>query len=762
MPKVSPIQNNFGAGEISPLLKGRVDIDRYPQALETCLNFIPTVQGGLIRRSGTEFISEVKTSAKATRLVRFEFSTTQAYILEFGDQYIRFYRNYGQIQTAGNAYELTSPYLEADLFELNFAQSADVLYIVHADYAPRKLSRTGHTAWTLATIIFAEGPYLPVNITTTTLTPSAATGTITLTASSVTGINNDTGFQTTDVGRLIRLLEGTQWGWVQILSRSSTTEVSAFVVWTLVNTSPKTNWRMGLWSGTTGYPSNVVFHEDRLSFAGTPEAPQRIDMSRSGDYQTFSPTDADGTVADSHALSFTFNSTDVNVIRWQLSDEKGLMVGTVGGEWIVRPSSQSEALTPTNITAKRSTTYGSANLQAIQVGKAGLFVQRAGRKIREISYYYEVDGFRAPDLTILSEHITATGIKEMAHQKEPQPILWAVRNDGALLGLTYERDVDAFKVGWHRHWVGGVSDAAGSPAEVESIAVIPSQDGEREDLWMVVKRRINGGTERYIEYMTMLFDDETEQKDAFFVDCGLTYDDPKTITGISKADPCVITAANTFSNGDKILVTGVTGMTAVNGESYLVQSASTASFQITDLSGDAIDSSAFDAYVSGGEVRKYVSTISGLTHLEGEVVDLLADGAVQPSKTVSSGSITLTTSATTVHIGYGYESDMKMLRLNAGAADGTALGKTQRIHRVSIMLHRTLGLKMGMSFDDMDTLIFRTGADALTRAPALFTGIRQETIDGDYNTENQICLRQDQPLPCMILAVMPQMHTQDR
>lgn len=764
MPKVSPIQTNFSAGEFSPLLKGRVDIDRYQAGLDTCLNYMPTLQGGLVRRSGTEFIAEVKDSTKATRLLAFEFSVTQAYILEFGDQYIRFYRNYGQIQSGGGAYEISSPYLEADLFDISIAQSADVLYICHPDYEPRELTRTGHTSWTLSTTSFLDGPYLPINNTATTLTPSAASGSgVTITASSVNGINNDTGFQSTDVGRIIRMREGSTWGWCTITAYTSTTQVTVTVNSTLTNTNAKTFWRLGVWSDTTGYPSTVTFHEDRLSFAGVTDYPQRIDMSETGEYNSFPPSELDDTVIDSNALSFTFNATDVNVVRWLLSDEKGLVVGTVGGEWIVRPSSTLEALTPANITAKRSTTYGSANIQAIQVGKSGLFVQRAGRKVREITYFFDVDGFRATDLTILAEHVTESGIVEMAHQKEPQPLLWCVRTDGTLAGLTYERDVDSFKAGWHRHVLGGESDAAGTQTKVESVAVIPSQDGTREDLWLVVNRYIDGATVRYIEYLTPIFDDSIEQKDAFFLDSGLTYDDPYAISAATQADPCVLTVTgHPYSDGDKILVLGVKGMTELNTESYLVANSTTNTFEITDLEGNDIDSTAFTAYVSGGFTRKYVTNISGLDHLEGQVIDILADGAVQPSKTVSSGSVSLTTSATTVHFGLGYNSDGKMLRLNAGAADGTAIGKTRRIHRVAFMFHRSLGLKIGLDFSDLDQLTFRTTADALSRAPALFTGIRSETLEADYDFENQICFRQDQPLPSMILAIAPQLHTQDR
>lgn len=845
MPKVSPMQTSFGGGEFSPLLNGQVDLDRYRQALEKCLNYIPSLQGGLVRRSGTKYVASTKTAGSAARLVAFEFSTTQAYILEFGDQYIRFYRNNGQIQSGLSAYEISTPYAAADLFQLRFTQSADVLYITHPSYAPRTLSRTGHTAWTLAEIDFLDGPYLPNNTTRYGITPSAATGTgitltvdnsvfvtgaanngsgaIRITASShgfstgervhisgVTGTTEANGywnitvitantfdligstfanaysaggtvytamFDTNDVGRLIRFREGSTWGYVKITAVTSGGVATADVKSTLTNTNKKTNFRLGVWSGYVGYPAVVTFHEDRLFFAGATSNPQRLDGSVTAEYANFAPSATDGTVSATNALSFTFNANDVNVVRWIISDEKGLLAGTAGGEWLVRPSSSGEALTPTNITAKRSTKYGSANVQALQVGKSVLFVQKAGRKVRELTYFFDADGFRATDVTLLAEHVTQTGINEMAVQNEPQPILWCVRDDGYLAACTYERDVDTFKVGWHRHLLGGSADAAGSHAVVESAAVIPSADGTRNEVWFIVQRYVDGAVVRHIEYMMPIFDDTTEQKDAFFVDAGLTYDAPITITGITRANPAVITAnSHGLLNGDKVLLSDILGLadpedeedepeSRLNGISVLVKNKTANTFEITDLDGNNIDTSStseYTAYVSGGKARLYVSAISGLDHLEGETVDILADGAVQPSKVVTSGEVELDVRATTVHVGFGYKSDGKMLRLNAGAADGTAIGKTQRTHRIGIMLHRSLGLKIGPSFTDLTTLTFRKASDAMSRAPALFTGILSEEFEGDYDFENQFCWRQDQPLPSMVLALMPQMHTQDR
>ncbi len=760
MPRVAPLQANFNKGEISPLVYGRVDIDPYKAALGRCYNGVPIVQGPWTRRPGTRFVNQQKDQSKVGRVVPFQFSVTQAYILLFEENVIRIFKdnaivtatpqnitaisksspatvtysgadtyangdpilitgvagmtevnnrefivanvnagantfqlsgvdstNYTTYTSGGTVAEIievTTTYAEADIPYLKFAQSADTLYITHPSYAPRKLTRTSHTTWTLTTITFLDGPYLSTNTTSTTLTPSAATGTgVTLTASAVTGINGGAGFASTDVGRLIRIKEGSVWGYVRITGWTSTTVVTVDVVNTLTNTSAKSTWRMGEWSGTSGYPAAVTFFEDRLFFAGCTDTPQRIDGSKTGDYENFAPSDTAGAVADDNAVAFTLNANDVNVIRWLADDEKGLIVGTVGGEWIVRPSASSEALSPTNIKATRPSSNGSANHQPVRAGKSLLFINRSKRKLRELAYVFEVDGFRAPDMTTLSEHITSPGITQLAYQQNPQSIVWSIRSDGVLVGFTYEREQQV--LGWHWHELGGYSNAGGTAAPViESIAVIPSADGTRDELWMTVKRYIDGGTKRYVEYMTQFDNEDIAQEDCVYVDCSLVYDSTAT------------------------------------------------------------------------------TTITGLWHLEGQTVTLLVDGATHPTKTVSSGSITLERSGSVVQIGYGYNSEGETLRPEAGAADGTAQGKKQRTHRLMARVNRTLGIQFGPDFDNMHRPPTRAAGDDAGSAVALYTGDMEIDWEGDYTYENVIAWRCDQPLPATILALMPQLHTQDR
>lgn len=521
MPRATWIQTDFTSGEWSPLTYGRVDTPKYKSALATCLNYVPTAQGALIRRPGTKYVAEVKNSANAVRLIPFEYSDTQAYILEFGPSYIRFYTNDAQLLSGGSPYEVATTYTAGQINDIAYAQSADVLYIVHPAHPPRKLVRNGPLSWTLSVISFNDGPYLNTNTTSTTLTSSVAgPGAATVTASSTTGINGGSGFLTTDVGRMIRLKSGSNWGWGTITARASTTSISVNWV-TAVGTTAATTWRIGVWGDTTGYPRAVCFNQDRLVFAGATSYPNRIDGSVTSDYENFSPTDQTGVVVDSNAYGFALNDVKQNVINWLRSDEWGLLAGTASAEWVIAASTTQVALTPTNVSAKQTTTYGSSNVTPVRVGKSTLFVQRTQRKIREMNYQFTLGTFQAPDISLTSEHLTTSGIKQLAAAKAPQPIVWVVTNAGALVGILYDKDVDI--IGWSNHQLGGYSDAAQTlPPVVESVAVIPSPDTTRDQVWVAVKRYINGGTFRSVELMTKFWENGDTLTGAYFVDCGAT------------------------------------------------------------------------------------------------------------------------------------------------------------------------------------------------------------------------------------------------
>lgn len=732
MPRATWGQTNFNGGEWSPFVYGRINLEKYKTALQVCENYVPTAQGMLTRRPGTKYVAAVKDSTAKTRLQRFEFSTTQAYVLEFGNNYIRFFANDGQLNisapsayngatayvigdlvaqggvnyyciaaTTGNAppnatywypltgtiYEIPTTYATADLFNLNFTQSADTLYIVHPSYAPMKLQRFGATNWKLTALSFLDGPYLTTNATTTTLTLSAVGpgAGITVTASAVTGINGDTGFKASDVGRQLRFKSGANWGWGTITAFTDTTHVTMTVTSAPSSAVASTTWRLGLYNSANGYPSAVTFHEDRLVFGGCTQYPQRLDGSNSSDYENMAPSAADGTVAANNAYSFSLNANTVNAIRWLASDERALLVGTAGGEWIVRASDNTSAISATNVVAKQSTKFGSANVAPAQVGKSTLFIVRSGKKMRELAYVFTVDGFQAPDMTLVAEHVTGAGLSQLAVTTLPYPVVWGVRADGQLVGFTYEREQEV--AGWHRHVIGGYSNAGQSAAAiVESVAAIPYTDGSRDEVWVIVNRYINGATKRYVEVMSKWWENGDALADGIFVDGALTY------SGVS------------------------------------------------------------------------ASTLSGLSHLEGQSVTVLAGGATHPNVTVTSGQITLSRSVTKAQIGLGYNSTARTMAIEAGAADGVAQGKKQRVFKVMMRLWQSLGLQLEATKNSTTAWVdqtFRKAGDPMDSAPPIFSGIKVWNYEGTFTEGPTVAFRQNLPLPSNVSLLVARIDTED-
>ena len=749
MARVAVQLTNFTGGELSPRLDGRNDLAKYSSGCKTLQNMIVYPHGSAARRPGTNFVAEVENSAEKTRLIPFEFSTTQTYILEFGNEYIRFYKDGGAILEsnktitgitqadpgvvsitahgfsngdtvvisgvvgmtqvngkrfkvanvntndfelqdidgvdvdttsftaytsggiANRVYQIATTYLTADLFQIKYAQSADVMYLCHPDYSVKKLSRTGHTSWTITEVDFTNGPYLDDNITAVTLSSSAHTvGTaIDLTASAAT-------FASTDVGRLVSF----RTGYGEITAFTSSTAVTWTIIKDTGSGSSSVDWALGAFSDTTGYPSCVTFYEQRLVFAGTTNQPQTLFFSRSGDYENMDENRG-GTVASDDAMIYTIASNQVNVIQ-SLKATRTLIILTSGGEFTLNSDSTGTAVSPTNINIKKQSNYGASNIDALSVGNATLFVQRAKRKLRELAYNFDTDGYVAPDMTILAEDVTLSGLDELTYQQEPHSIIWGIRGDGILVGLTYQRSEQV--VAWHQHKLGG-SFGATTHGIVESVISISGNSYNRTDedqLWVIVKRTINGTTRRYVEYFTPFqFDSSLTQFQ--FVDSALAY------------------------------------------------------------SGSA------------------TSTLTGLDHLEAQSVRVIANGATHPDKTVSSGSITLDRTTTAAKVGLAYTSTLQTMRLDVGSQDGTSQGKTKRIFDVTLRFYETVGAKVGPDLNNLEEIPFRSSAAPMDVAVPLFTGDKKIEFRGNFETDGYLFVVQDQALPMTLLSLYPRLITND-
>lgn len=803
MSRASPAITALNAGELSPTLDGRIDLAKYAHGAKRCENFIPLVQGPVTRRGGTYYVAGIKDQTKRTWGLRFEFSATQAFVLEFGDGYVRFFTNHGQLLVSGvsawvtstaysigdlvsesgvnyycqvahtsgtfatdlgngnwypltgDIYEIPSPYTTANLTTalglcaLDVEQSGDVLYIANkfGTVIQKKLTRLGNTNWVFSDYDPNQGPFLELNSGSTTIQASAQTGSVTLTASAAL-------FASTDVGRLVRLESedldvkpwetnlayvtndlarfdgktykalnsatsgtsppihgqghafdgktGVQWeyqdaayGVARITGFSSSTSVTASVVQDINNglnqlpanvvSAATPRWQLGAWSETTGYARSVAFWGPRLWWASKPDVP-RLFGSVPDDPENMSP-DFFGEIRADNAISRRLQSRQVNDIEW-LEGGSQLLVGTSGGEFVVGPITTSEPLGPTNVQIVRQSQNRSRSVQPVGVGTSVLYAQRAGRKLLAMDFAIERDSFVSNDVAVLADRITRSGIIDMAYQSEPHSIVWVVLSSGALRGFTIDQLQDV--TGWHRHPIGGVFGTG--QAVVEWATTIPNPAGDGEELWLCIKRTINGATTRYVEYMKPAWvgddDDGTTgdaEEDAFYVDSGLTYD------GVE------------------------------------------------------------------------VSSISGLTHLVGQTVQILGDGAAQPDRVVdNSGAISLQTPASVVHVGLGYTSRLVPMRIETGSSEGTSQGKIKRVFGAVVRFLDTLGGKMGRYGDTLDNLSFRNPSTPMGSGATFSSGDQVVRFGGDFDRDGLIEIIQDQPLPMTVVAIFPKVKVSDK
>lgn len=521
-----------------------------------------------------------------------------------------------------------------------------------------------------------------------------------------------------------------------------------------------TAFRLGAWSSTTGYPQVASFFQQRLYTAATADQPQTFWATQTADFENMKPDDGSDTIEADDALNFTLSADDVNAIRWLSSGENVLAIGTAGGEWI--PTSDGVVITPLDIDAKRQTTHGSAQIQPVRIGNTVLFVQVAKRKIREFGLDEFSIKYTAPDMTRLARHITFGGIVEMDFAEEAESIVWVVREDGQFLSMTFRREEDV--VGWGRHILGGAFE--GGIAVVESVAVIPGNDGSgqtqdstsRDEVWVMIKRTINGATKRYIEFFERDYETGEAQEDAYYSDSLITLDSPETISGATKASPVVLTiTATTLSNGDAVRITDIKGMTELNGNSYKVANKATNTIELTSLDDDSdIDGTAFTTYISGGKANKKVTAISGFSHLEGESVKVWADGAIQADKTVASSAITIDEAASVVQSGLGYTHKLKTLKVSAGNPAGTPLGKLKRVYALTLALLNSHTLKLGPTSDNLIEKDFRVVSDPMDAGAPLFTGEQFIEFQGDWKRDARIVEENDDPSPYTLLALAPE------
>lgn len=512
------IKTNFTAGEISPRLMGRVDIARYANGAKIIENAVCVVQGGVVRRPGTRFAAAAKYGDRTARLIPYVFNRSQAYMLEFGDGYLRIYQNGQQLVNDDNTpYEIASPYTLDMLSEVNYVQGADTMFLVHQRVTPYRLQRKGQTDWVLEEAPWVVEPFDEIRDTPQKWCKSSVkeyVGTeITLTLSDEEPTEDDNGTLTgegwvsADVGSYVRINEGL----VLIDSVTNSQEAIGTIRSVLSATQPASPgaWTRedSVWSDEFGYPGAVTLYQQRLVLAGSTKYPQTVWFSETGVYLSFElGTD------DSDAMSFTLSSDQLNPIV-HLTQMNTLIALTYGGEFTITAGNDA-AITPTNISVKNPSPYGCNSIRPVRVGTEIMFIQRSGKKLYAVAYDPDsYVSYSANDLTVLAEHITAGGVLDMAYQQQPDAFVWLVRADGVLVTMGIDRAQDV--VAWSRQLTDGA---------YESVASIPS---ETDDVvYALVRREINGQTVRYIEVF-----DSTLNTDSAVT--GTSTDGATTWTGFS-------------------------------------------------------------------------------------------------------------------------------------------------------------------------------------------------------------------------------------
>lgn len=541
---------------------------------------------------------------------------------------------------ASKIFEIVTPYVSGQWADVQAVQDETSVLLLHGDYQPRLLAQAAGV-FAIATQDFLDGPYLDINATATTLTSSGSSGSVTITASAVTGINDNTGFQTTDVGRLIRfqadpgawsaattyskgqvvtgsdgnvyrslqggninhnpttdtevywtLLPASEstlapvWTWLKITARASTTSVTATIMGEALTSLVTTVWRLGLYSDTTAWPTCGLYYDGRLWLGGA--VVNRFDASKSTEPFDFAPTATDGTVADDNAISATVKAKDRNAFFWFLGLEDGILAGTQAGEWLIQ-AADTGVIAPASIKARRVTTYGSANIPAIQAAGASLFVQRQQGKVLDIADYPygETSGWFAKDISENSHHLTQE-VEEIAWQQEPDSIVWARTAAGTLLGSTFSHapyGEDSFAA-WHPH-------AHGAGRTITSISAGPSYDGLSNSLYVVTNQ--TGASKpdfgvRAVEVMMPAFDETAPVYSAWHVDGAVV--------------PCCVRVMS-IANGDTYDGIRFYGLDHVNGQTVQVQ---VGGFDLGDF---VVASAQIDVPYTSDFTLAYLDTLNG-------------------------------------------------------------------------------------------------------------------------------------------------------
>ena len=813
MPTTRTFNQAFAGGEISPEMFGRISDTKFQTGAAKMRNFIAKPQGPAENRPGFAFVKEVKDSSKATRLLSFTFNTTQTMVIEMGDQYFRFHTqgltlqysagaawnsgtNYsiGAIASSGGnnyysrtggtnkalsnathwyllpadfTYEIPSDYLEAELFDVHYVQSADIITLVHPNHAPRELKRFGATNWQVETINFGTPIAAPGGVSASrTIPASSSTNSDTyethrykVTAVLADQVSESSGSSTASVNNNIYVTgarnniswnsragaaryrvykeQGGIYGFIGETTSTSLTDNNIGPDFS--RTPPQFE---NEFQSTNNFPGAVSYFEQRRVFAGTNNEPQSIFMTKSG---TESNLSFGLPIRDDDRVKFKVAAREANTIR-HIVPLTQLVLLTGSAEWRVS-SINNDAITPSSISVKPQSYVGANNAQPVIVNNSMVYAAARGGHIRELGYNWQANGFITGDLSLRAPHLFDNlTVTDMALSKSPIPIVYFVSSNGKLIGLTYvpEQSIGA----WHQHDTDGL---------FESVATV--SEGNDDVLYAVVKRTINGASKRYVERMgTRLFNN---QRDCFFVDAGATLNGTNTDTGRT----VTITGGTTYKRGEVITITANYNLfnappstDDVGDAIVLVDGTNYYRLNIVATSTQQIATAKLDRDLPVAQRNTAITTfevarnkISGITWLEGKTVSILADGAVHPQRVVSSGTITLDRASTVVHLGLPYDSDLETLPL-ALQAEALGQGRIKNLNHAWLRVLESSGIFAGPTADKLVEAKQRT-TEPYGTPPSLKTEDIKMMLTPTWQDYGQIFIRQNDPLPLTIVGI---------
>lgn len=767
------IQRSFAAGEIAPELGARADMIKYATGLKTCKNFIVQKFGGVANAPGTRFIAEVKNSNPA-RLVPFG-----EYVLEFTDAAMRAYLDGARVTG-----ELTTPWNEIQLKRFQYARKGNTLTVADVADPPKDIQLSGSfftiantnvdpsiSAPTTVSAISDGTPASPEDDTdsnyqykvTAVLQDNAEESKATESTVLVkTGLLSPDNYITVGASRVANAEEynvyrsenGSEFYFIGIMKQPDTGDPTLRDIGQEPDATVSPPKIRSYFDATTEYPGVVTFFQQRRLFARTVADVDKIWLSRTAAYNNFSISSP---TKDDDAVIFSIAGRRSNRIQHAVNVGK-LIILTDDGEWLVAGGGDG-AVTPTSINVQQQGYSGASELMPVMVGNTALYVQAKGSVVRNLIYQFESDSYAGADLTVFANHLFRNHkIIDWAYQQTPDSIIWAVRDDGILLGLTYMPEHDIW--GWHRHETDGF---------YESVTCV--DEGGKDVIYFVVRRTDGLGNEkRFLERLEERIEDPV---DGFYVHSGLSFDGRKMDKGnLSITNPngyqvdlnlTILSVGNdyTFSDPDSI---GDEIRTVVDGKEVRIRilSVNSSTSAIGESSIDLTGSSVINSNISPDDYNVALDTFSGLDHLNGKVVSVLADGFVafdgndkdDPRSgdfTVLNGTISLPNPAVVVHIGLPYQSDFQTLPLEI--AEGETISNRRKIiNKVGLLVESSRGYFAGEDFDSLKEFKQRRVSDGYG-AQTLETDYLEMAINAKFNRPGNVCVRQTIPLPMSILSI---------